>query len=134
MCLRGELNAISKPRLQVAHERNAGLLAALANVPGNDQFGVGIDPGPRPNVASAFRGALGEPNVLVLGVAERPNFVAPNGLGGDIADVRIMERRASQPSINQQLGNGIDRNAGHSGNRPHRTALAQHAQDLDAGF
>jgi hypothetical protein len=46
------------------------VLATVANVPRNDQLGVGINRGPRPDVASAFRGSLGEFNVLLLGVAE----------------------------------------------------------------
>jgi len=43
-------------------------LAAVANVPRNDQLGVGINAGPSPNVASRLLGALGELNVLLLGV------------------------------------------------------------------
>jgi hypothetical protein len=70
-------------------------LAAVANVPRNDQLGVGINAGPSPNVASRLLGALGELNVLLLGVAERPNFVALRGLGGHIADHCVVEGRAS---------------------------------------
>ena len=50
----GELDAIGEPRLEIAHERYAGVLAAIADVPRNDQLGIRVDGGPRPNVARAF--------------------------------------------------------------------------------
>ena len=46
------LNAVRKPGLQIAHERNAGVLAAVANVPRDNQLGVGINRRPRPHVAN----------------------------------------------------------------------------------
>ena len=54
--------------------------------------------GPRPHVASGFRGGFGELDVLLLGVAERPDFVALNALGGDVANRCVMEGRASLPA------------------------------------
>lgn len=42
--------------LQVVHERRTGVRATVAHMPRNDQFGVWIHRGPRPNVASIGRG------------------------------------------------------------------------------
>lgn len=57
-----------------------GGLAAVANVPRDDQLGVGINRSPRPNVASGVRSGLGELDVLRLRVAEQPDFIALDGL------------------------------------------------------
>ena len=86
MAVRGELDAVGKAGLQVALECNAGVLAAVANVPGNDQLGVGIDAGLGPHVASGVGSGPGELDVLLLGVAERPNFIALNLGRGDVTD------------------------------------------------
>jgi hypothetical protein len=84
------------------------VLAAVANVPRDNQLGVGINRRPRPNVASGFWGAFGKLDVLLLGVAERPDFVRLYGLGRNAANRFVMEGRASQPGVNQQLGNRVD--------------------------
>ena len=84
-------------------------LVTVANAPSDDQLGVGIDRRPGPDVASAFRRGLGGPHVLVLCVAESPDFIALNALRLHVADRLIMEGRAHCPGINQQLGHGVDR-------------------------
>jgi hypothetical protein len=71
---------------------------------------------------------LGEFDVLLLGVAERPNLVTLDPNRRHLADHRIMEGRASRTSLNEKLGNRIDRNAD---NRPYRRSLANHREDLD---
>jgi hypothetical protein len=125
---------LARRALQIPYERYPGVLATVANVPRNDELGIGFNAGPGPNVASAFRGGFGEFDVLLLGVAERPNFVRLNRLGGNAAHRFVMEGRASQSGIDQQLRNGIDRYPGDPGDRTHAGTLAKHAQDLDAGF
>jgi hypothetical protein len=77
---------------------------------------------------------LGEFDVLLLGVAERPNLVTLDPNRRHLADHRIMEGRASRTSVNEQLRHSIDAHASNAADGPHRTALAQHAQDSDAGF
>jgi len=98
MAVRGELDAIGKPRLQVAHERNAGVLAAVANVPRHDQLGVGVDAGPRPYVISSLRGGLGELDVLLLRVAERPDFIALDSLAGTLRTVASWKAAQAIPA------------------------------------
>ena len=89
VAVRGGLDAVGEA------ERRSGVSAAVANMPRDNQFGVGIDGRPRPHVASAFRSGLGELDVLILGVAERPNLVALDSFGGDVADLLVMKGRAS---------------------------------------
>ena len=71
VAVRSELDLIGETRLKIAHERNAGVLAAVADVPRDDQLRVGINRGPRPNVARGLWRGLGELDVLFLGIAER---------------------------------------------------------------
>ena len=71
----GELNAGGKPRGQIVHEHHGGFAVATADVPGHDELRVGIEPNPRPNVASAFGSGFRGRHVLLLGVAKCPRLI-----------------------------------------------------------
>ena len=73
-------------------------------------------------------------DVLLLGGRERPDFVHLYAASLYAPDLFIMEGRARLPSVHQQLGDRIDRHVGHARNRPHGRPLAEHGEDLDAGF
>ena len=49
--------------------------------PRNDQLGVRINRRPRPQIARGFRSSFRGFDVLLLGVAERPDFIALDPLG-----------------------------------------------------
>lgn len=104
---------------------------AVTSPPRNHQFGVGIERGPSPDITSAIRRGLGAAHVLVLGVAERPNFIALDTLGGDVADHLVVEVCASHPRVHHQLGHGIDRDAADPRDRAERRPFDQHRKDLD---
>ena len=83
---------------------------------------------------AASGAAFGELDVLLLGVGERPDFIALDGLRRDVTDLFIVEGGTDLAGINQQLCDGIDRNPAHAGDRTHRRPLDQHGEDLDALF
>src|SRR5258708_23794903 len=110
------------------------MLATIANMPRDNQLGVGINRGPCPNITSAFGSALGKADVLGLCVRKTPDFVALNFGSGDVADSFIMEGGAYGASVDKKLRHRVDRHAAHPRDRPHGRSLAKHREDLDAGF
>jgi hypothetical protein len=48
--------------------------------------------------------------------------------------VLVMEAGTSRPRIDQQLGNGVDRDPRDPADRPHGRPLAEQVEDLDAGL
>ena len=73
VAVRGELDAIGEPRLQVADERHGVLAIAAANHVGNDQLRFGLDARPRPYVGRLGKQRLTDKSVcdLVKSYAER---------------------------------------------------------------
>jgi hypothetical protein len=110
----GQLNAIGEARSQVVHKvlRVPGI--ASANAPTRNDFGIRAKSRPRPYVAVSKLAAQVGGDVLFLGVAERPNFVALDSLAGQIAHRFVLIFRAYRSDTNQQFGDGIFRNASHS--------------------
>ena len=93
---------------------------------------VGVERGPRPNIASALRRGLRGRDVLLLGVAEAPNFVALDALARNAAHGRIMELSADRAGFGEELVDRVDAHVGDAADRPHRRAFAEHREDLDA--
>ena len=83
----------------------------VADEIGDNELGVGVDRGPRPDVASAFGAAFGSGDVLLLGVAEGPNFIALDALALTLRTF-VMEIDAEPRRLDQQLGYCVDRNVG----------------------
>lgn len=78
MAVRRKLHAIGETVAQIVHKHHGALARTVADMVAHDQLGIGINRGPRPHVASAFRGCSRARHVLLLGVAERPGFIALN--------------------------------------------------------
>src|SRR5271163_919493 len=68
MSVTGQLHARSEARRQIVHERHSGFAVTGADVPRHNELAIGVQPNPRPNVASAFRGSFRGRNVLLLGI------------------------------------------------------------------
>jgi hypothetical protein len=65
---------------EIAYKLDCRRAAAVADPPGWNQLRIGIERYPRPEIARAFRGILGEADVALLGVAERPNLIELDAL------------------------------------------------------
>lgn len=74
-------------------------------------------------------GILKISNAALLGVAERPDFVALHSAGFDLSDRLIVELSAGFPRIHQQLGYRVDGHASDPAGGAHGTALQQHVDD-----
>ncbi len=96
------------------------------------QLGVGINRGPGPHIAYAELAAHICGNILVLRVAERPDFVALDTLGFDHHHTLIVEPLACRTYIGQKLENRALVAAGHPAGRANAVALNQAAKNLCA--
>ena len=68
-------------------------------------------------------------HVLVLGMAEGPDLITLNPARADSPHMLIVMGRARRASLDQQLGNRVDRAAHGAGDRPHAHALDQQPED-----
>jgi hypothetical protein len=130
--VRRELDAIGQASLKIIDEGIGPVSIALAHGPATNEFAVGIDGRPSPNITSPFRWCFGVDNVLVLRVHEAPDFIALNAFRLKVTNAFVMEVQAELASVFQELRDGIDRDIADAGNRPHRAAFAEHREDLNA--
>jgi hypothetical protein len=93
-----ELHPRRQPVRHVLHEAAGVLGIAPTDSPGNHQLRVGIQCGPRPAIASAFRRVLGSRDVLRLRVDERPDFIALDALGPNAATVSLWNASQAAPA------------------------------------
>lgn len=124
MIVRRELDAIGKPGGHIFHERRRVAPLTATDQIRHDQF-FSVARGPRPHVASAFRGGLGIGHELGFRVAERTNLVALDPFRRDVANCLVMEIHARVAGLNQQLGNGVDSGARDLRDRTNAVAVAK---------
>jgi hypothetical protein len=86
-----ELDSICKARRQIGDKQPSIFCASLANPVGDNEFGVCIDGGPGPNIPNARLPAHGVRYMLLLRVAECPNFIDLDALAVQSAHSLIME-------------------------------------------
>ncbi|MGY2997194.1 hypothetical protein ACVWWD_006055 [Mesorhizobium sp. URHB0026] len=58
-------------------------------------------------VASAFRGSFGYPDVHLLGVGKRPDFIDLNALTGQVGKLFVLKGGAHRTSVRKQLGDCV---------------------------
>src|SRR5882724_8252685 len=113
VAIRGELKAVGDSPSQVPHEALCCRGPPIPEHVRDDEFCVGIDSGPRPNITSAllhlFRG-----DVLLLGIDEGPNFIALDSSHSEIANGSIATVGTGTAHVFQELQNGMFGNSSHS--------------------
>jgi hypothetical protein len=127
-----ELHAVRQAVAKIVHEGQRIAAVATADHPRDDEFRLGLDPGPRPRVARALNGRLHLGDVLLLRGREAPNLVALNARRLHVAHSLIMEASASRSCVNKQLGDRVDAHVRNARDRPHGRSLAEHREDLGA--
>lgn len=85
---------------------------------------------PSSYIAVAFRGSLSGLDALGLGVGEGPSFLALASPHRHVPHSGIAIFGAGMPSIDQQLGHGVDRDPDHAGNGRYGRPVAEHGEDL----
>lgn len=97
----GHLDPVSKPVGYLLHEGAGVVCIPTAYRIGDDQLVVGVQAGPRPQIARLGRRSLGGLYVPLLAVNEGPDFITLDPLGTDTPDRFIVEGFASLPGVPQ---------------------------------
>src|SRR5262245_5438528 len=100
--IRGELDALRDPALQVADDRIGRVLTAVTHDPRDHQLRVGIERGPGPDRAETLFALQRGRNVLLLRIAEGPDLIGLHAHGGEVPDDRIMEAEAGFADFAQE--------------------------------
>lgn len=93
-----ELNLIGESRFQIVHEMEGAAGIAMSDEPARHKLCIGVNRNPRPSITAAFR-FLFQRAIPVLGVNERPNFVALNSFAGKISENFVLIFGASTAKI-----------------------------------
>lgn len=108
-----DLRCSNYARCAVRHKVHGPARAASPYKVRNDQFSIGVQPDPSPNVAPAdllFCGAY----VPGFGSYVCPDFIALEAAHFDIADVFVVIFHARRPKIDQKFGDRIAGNSSHA--------------------
>jgi len=130
--VRRHLHAVRETGSYVLHELVRVICCAIAHAVGDDQFGVRVNRGPRPDVAP-FGFLLGW-NVALFRSDERPDFIALNATGLQVANVSIVVGSAGGAQVANELFNRHSRHASHASRAPEAVAFHKAVDDLGALF
>lgn len=106
VAVRGQLHTVPQAALEVGddHERVGG--GALSHQPRRHQLRV-ADLGQRPDVAVAEGVAVFLGDVLLVGVAQRADFVTLDTDAWQVGELAVLVLRARLGQVGQQLGDGV---------------------------
>lgn len=129
-----QLNAMAQAAGQIVHELVRRASVPPSDMPAGNQLRFGIDRRPRPHVAVTELPALLLRDVLRLGVAEGPDFVALQPAAFEVAEHPVLELGARLASFDLELNDGVDRHPAEAGGRPDADAFNEAGEDAGAGF
>jgi hypothetical protein len=115
VAIRRQLHARRQPGCHVLNKPLCAFAIAPSDKVGDYQLAIGVNAGPSPQIATAIGCSLRAGDVLFLGVAEAPDFIALNTLRFDAAHLRIMERFTEAARVFQKLGHGVYAHVAHAG-------------------
>lgn len=132
--IRGDLNPVSKAALEVIHKIAGRLGVAATDNPRGNELGFRVDGRPCPNVSGPpFRIHFGR-DVLLLGIDERPDFIAFKSIQLQILKGIILVIKAGRADVSEQFQDGILGNPSHAHGGVNRNSLYESGYDLDALF
>ena len=132
VAVRGELHAMRQPGGQIFDKDLGALFISFAHHERRHQLGVRADSGPGIHVAMPEHPFVLRSDVLLLAVAERPDFIALDAFAGQIPKGLVLVLAARRPHVHQQLGHGIDAHACQPGRGAHAIAFHEQGEDLGA--
>ena len=129
----GQLDTADNPGFDVLHDLRGAPGIALPQKPAHDQFGIGVDSYERPDIASVptVRQHL-RLDVLLFGVAERPNLINLDSLRCDVAKGLIHVGSTGGTEFHDQLGDGVLGSTSHPGSGSDAVAFNQGCNDLSS--
>jgi hypothetical protein len=97
----------------------------------HNQLGISVDANPGPNVSPADFFLFGR-CVLLLGTNIGPDFIALETANPDIANVHIVVLHTCFAKVNQQFGDRVPSDTGHSGGGAKAVSFHQSGHNPDA--
>src|SRR3984893_18641843 len=97
-----QLHAMRKTFRKIVHEVISAARVALANEPARNEFGVGVQRHPRPNVARAFSFML-DGTIFLFRINKTPNLIALNALRFQIYEYLVLIIGTGATKIAQKL-------------------------------
>jgi hypothetical protein len=125
-----QLDPVRQPPCQIADENPGSTRVPSADHPCRDQLGVRAERRPRLDITKTR--LLLEPlrNVLLLRVAEGPDFVALNPLAGQAAQGLVLVSLAGRAQVHEELEDSPLGNSGHADCGTDAIALDKGGDDL----
>ena len=103
MSVARKLHAVAKALSKIVDENLSRFAVAAANVEGRNQLRVGVQPNPRPDITSAFRGLFRGRQVLLFRVAKCPCLIDLYVLTWKVHEHAVLIFRERLPGILQEL-------------------------------
>lgn len=128
--IRCELDAPLQARGQVFNKGFCILSTSASHQPGDAELGVGINRRPCLGVAIPENALIFRGYVLLLRVAEGPNFIALHPLALDSTDRLVLVGEAGSAGIYKGLCDRVDGYIRNPRGCPHGAAFHQQVQDL----
>src|SRR5712692_5652486 len=97
---------MGKPLREIVHENHSGITVAAPDIPRDGELAFGIEPNPRPDIASAFRSGLRGRHVLLLGIAKGPRLIGLNASTRQVHNCTTTARRNGWTSCLLSTNNG----------------------------
>lgn len=129
--VRSQLNAVGHAAREIVNKAFGREPIAGADPVGANQFGIGVDCNPRPEIASVgitlqkFRR-----DVRLFCGQKRPNLIALNLFAREVYESFVQVIRAGYAKLNKQFGDSVFGNAGHANRRTNRIAFYQCSNHL----
>lgn len=125
-----QLNSISYALRKIVYENPSCLRASRSDHVGNNQFRVGANRRPCPNIAVAELPLLFLGNILLLCVTEGPSLIDLYSASVDIANLSVVISSSGAARIFQQFQYCVLRYSGHSDDGVYRVTFNQRREDL----
>jgi hypothetical protein len=117
----------------IVHEVVCPPRIAATNEVRNDQFGIGVNADPCPNIAPSFNLLL-VAGILPLAAHERPNFITLDATNLEVSHVPVVVCGAGPTNVCKELDYGILGDPGHPNCGADRAAFNEAVDDSHSGF
>ncbi len=101
------LNAVCQAGSKILNESCATSSITATYKPRWDQFGVGINRSPRPNIAVTKFPLFIRRNILLLRIAEAPDFIELQPLTGQVAKRFVLILSTDESHFEQEFCNSV---------------------------
>src|SRR5438093_5691232 len=130
MAVRCQLNPMRQAGREISNELNRIAVISFTDQPCRYKLCVRADRRPCPDIPKAELAPIFLWDILSLGIAEPPNFVALNSLTRQVPKFLILIPSTRLPKISEELEYGSLRCACHATSRPNRVSLNECRDDL----